>query len=232
MANAVAPTLQCRGLPPTPHPPRFPHCLIFRLLRQSTRPIMAEQQTPSLGLHVPAAELLPAFKVAVHATHFRRVVAPDHMDLTKSREYFMPCAPGDHGARNIRLQDIALDDLLVKETFGRGTELLQEPPLLAPKPKESELDALKRQVRILQERLRECIRRLSVYEYAGGFDLLAPKIEALLKTLEKEAKKNEVAASKLDFLAGMIEDAGAWDPRGTLAHWRKDFECHDSDSEL
>lgn len=64
-----------------------------------------------IAVVVHEALMLP-IRLVQAATHFKRVVAQDRKDLTKSREYWMPCSPGDSAAQPMTWQEIQGDDLI------------------------------------------------------------------------------------------------------------------------
>lgn len=64
-----------------------------------------------IAVVVHEALMLP-IRLVQAATHFKRVVAQDRKDATKSREYWMPCSPGDPAAQPMTWQEIQGDDLI------------------------------------------------------------------------------------------------------------------------
>eukprot|EP01122_Echinamoeba_exundans_P014630 TRINITY_DN666_c0_g3_i1.p1 TRINITY_DN666_c0_g3~~TRINITY_DN666_c0_g3_i1.p1 ORF type:complete len:377 (-),score=60.54 TRINITY_DN666_c0_g3_i1:92-1222(-) len=64
-----------------------------------------------IAVVVHEALMLP-IRLVQAATHFKRVIAPDRKDPTKTREFWMPCSPGDPAAQPMTWQDIQGDDLI------------------------------------------------------------------------------------------------------------------------
>jgi vacuolar protein-sorting-associated protein 4 len=64
-----------------------------------------------IAVVVHEALMLP-IRLVQAATHFKRVIAPDRKDPSRTREFWMPCSPGDPAAQPMTWQDIQGDDLI------------------------------------------------------------------------------------------------------------------------
>jgi len=50
--------------------------------------------------------IMEPVRIVQNATHFKKVIAPDHDDNTKDKEYWAPCSPGDSEGTEMTWVDI------------------------------------------------------------------------------------------------------------------------------
>eukprot|EP01126_Amoeba_proteus_P055358 TRINITY_DN6861_c0_g1_i3.p1 TRINITY_DN6861_c0_g1~~TRINITY_DN6861_c0_g1_i3.p1 ORF type:complete len:435 (+),score=90.78 TRINITY_DN6861_c0_g1_i3:339-1643(+) len=87
-----------------------PHSLTSEDFRELAK--LSEGYSGSDISDVVREALMEPVRMIQDATHYKRIIAPDRADQTKTKQYWTPCSPGDPNAVAMTWMDVPGDELL------------------------------------------------------------------------------------------------------------------------